>query len=358
MEFRKADMNGRYQKSCDEHRVWSRKINKETAESNNSLFEEDDLILAPMSGISDAPFRLLCFGQGADVALTEMISSEGLVRGSERTFKMMKRLGGEGKVGIQIFGSDPDIMAEAASIAAATGPAFIDINFGCPARKVTKRNCGVALMRDLQLMGDICLRVVEAVEIPVTGKIRSGWSNGQENYIRAGKVLQDSGIAAVVIHPRHKQQGFSGEAGWAKITELNHSLSIPVIANGDVMDADDCKRITERTGCRTVMIGRGALGNPWIFRDVKRSRRGEECKPVSLQERVDMIMRQVRMEVEWKGERRGVLEMRKHYQWYLKGLYGMRKYRARLSQSRTLDEILDILETIRKKRRIKWKLPA
>jgi tRNA-dihydrouridine synthase B len=335
-----------------------REMNRHTSEGNHSIFEEENIILAPMSGITDAPFRMLCFEQGADVAVSEMISSEGLVRGGGRTFKLMEKMDGEGKLGVQIFGSDPGIMAEAASIAEGTGPVFIDINFGCPARKVTKKNCGVALMRDLELMGEICRRVVEAVKIPVTGKIRSGWSGGRENYIRAGKVLQDSGVAAVVIHPRHKQQGFTGEARWDQIAELNHSLSIPVIANGDVMDSDDCKRIIGRTGCRAVMIGRGALGNPWIFREIKQSRRGEEFIPVSLQQKIDVILRQVRMEVGWKGERRGVLEMRKHYQWYLRGLYGMRKYRAKLSQSRTLDEVTDIFETIRKKWRIKWKLPA
>ncbi len=324
----------------------------------NSVLEGDKLILAPMAGVTDAPFRLICFQQGADVAVTEMVSSEGLIRDSRKTAQYMARKDGEGPVGVQLFGSDPEVMAEAAVMAAESGPAFIDINFGCPAGKVVRKNCGAALMLNPGLMGRICRRVAEAVDIPVTGKIRSGWSGENENYIRAGKILQDNGAAAVIIHPRYRQQAFSGEARWSHIAELNRVLSIPVIANGDVCTPDDYKSIVRRTGCTMVMMGRGALGNPWIFREIRQLKRGEEITPVSIRERVEMILRHVRMEVEWKGERRGVLEMRKHYRWYLRGIYGARKYREELSRSRSLDQVVKVFESMIESRGMEWKRPA
>ncbi|MFO7915242.1 MAG: tRNA dihydrouridine synthase DusB [Candidatus Krumholzibacteriales bacterium] len=324
------------------------------------MFKNPAIMLAPLAGYTDPPFRTLCFEFGADYAETEMISSEGLVRGCGRTAKLMEIIEEEGKVGIQLFGSRPSSMAEAARIASGRGPAFIDINFGCPVKKVVRKNGGAGLMRDLQLMGRIAEEVVNAVELPVTAKIRSGWTGGQENYLEAGRVLQGSGIAAVTLHPRYRSQMFRGEANWAHITRLNSELDIPVIANGDINGPDDYREVVERTGCGVVMVGRGAMGRPWIFSELKREMRrmagcGEEDPsylqeppvPESLSEKLKIFEKFVRMEVEYKGERLAVLELRKHYRWFIRGYRGIKEYRARLAESETMEEVLSILQQIR-----------
>lgn len=314
--------------------------------------------LAPMAGYTDAPFRLICSEFGADFTVTEMISSDGLVRNTARNMKLLERFEGEAPLGVQLFGSDPETMARAASIATESRPAFIDLNFGCPAKKVVRRNCGAAVMRDTKLMGLISKEVVRTANIPVTAKIRSGWSHSEENFIEAGKVLEESGVSAVTIHPRYKTQGFSGSANWEHIARLNEVLSIPVIANGDVRSAEDYERIVETTGCSIVMIGRGAFGRPWIFRRIKDGMGGNRYSPPGAEMRIDTLERHVRMEAGWKGERRGILEMRKHYRWYIRGLPGMKDYRSRLSASGTLDEVLDVLTDLKEEIGRKWKRTA
>ena len=324
------------------------------------MFENHAVMLAPLAGYSDPPFRALCFEFGADYAETEMISSEGLVRGCGRTAKLMDIFKEEGKVGIQLFGSRPSSMAEAARIASASGPAFIDINFGCPVKKVVRKNGGAGLMRDLQLMGKVAEAVVNAVNLPVTAKIRSGWTGEQENYLEAGKLLQSSGIAAVTLHPRYRSQMFRGEADWSHIARLNSELDIPVIANGDINGPGDYRGVVKSTGCRVVMIGRAAMGRPWIFSELKREMNrmkegGKEDSinlpeapvPGSLSEKLKIFEKFVRMEVEYKGERLAVLELRKHYRWFIRGYRGIKEYRARLAESETLEEVLSILQEIR-----------
>ncbi|HSG27962.1 MAG TPA: tRNA-dihydrouridine synthase family protein, partial [Candidatus Krumholzibacterium sp.] len=201
---------------------------------DGSIFTDSRVCMAPMAGYTDAPFRLICGSFGADFCVTEMVSSDGLIRGGEKTSRIMERLEGEAPLGIQLFGSDPHVMAEAARIAARELPPFIDLNFGCPVKKVIRKNGGVAIMRDLGLMERICAAVVEAAGIPVTAKIRSGWSAEEENYLEAGRIAQGTGCAAVTLHPRYRTQGFSGNADWSHIARLREELSISVIANGDV----------------------------------------------------------------------------------------------------------------------------
>ena len=201
------------------------------------------LCLAPLAGYTDASFRLLCFEFGADFAVTEMISADGLVRNSDRTEKLLEVLPEEGPVGVQLFGSNPGIMADAAEILSESSASFVDLNFGCPVKKVVRRNGGAALMRDLDLMGRICEAVVGRVELPVTAKIRSGWNRNEENYFDAGAVIEGAGISAVSLHPRFRSQGFSGSADWEHIRRLRESVSIPVIANGDVTSVDEYRRI-------------------------------------------------------------------------------------------------------------------
>lgn len=334
--------------------------------------ETASVCLAPLAGYTDAPFRLLCSEFGADFTITEMVSADGLVRQGPGTRKLLERLEGEAPLGVQLFGNDPETMAASARIAEDSGAAFVDLNFGCPVRKVVRRNGGAAVMRDLRLMERICRVVVGCVELPVTAKIRSGWSRKEENYLEAGTILEKSGISAVTLHPRHRSQGFTGSANWEHIRMLNEHISIPVIANGDVWCVEDYEAITAGTGCRAVMIGRGALGSPWVFKDIKDriggggrggdtpAGRVDECGSCTIGAvaRIAVLERHVRMEIAWKGEKRGILEMRKHYRWYLRGLPGVREYRRRLSAARTLREVLDILDDLREEPDILWKKPA
>ena len=330
-------------------------MDPEIAGNRFGLFERSRVCLAPMAGYSDAPFRSICGAAGADFCVTEMVSSEGLVRGGDRTSKMTARMKGEGPLGIQLFGSKPPVLAEAARALAGKGFEFIDLNFGCPVKKVVKKNGGSAIMRDLSLMERICGAVVESSSLPVTVKIRSGWSREEENFIEAGKIAEDSGVSAIIMHPRYRSQGFSGRADWDHIARLRDSVSIPVVANGDVNNVDDYLEIAEATGCDLVMIGRGALGSPWIFRDIKDRLRGKEPGKVSMQERIDILQRLFRMEIAWKGTRLGLLEMRKFYRWFLRGSSGMREYRRRLAVASDVAEVDLIFSDLREEIGSKWK---
>jgi tRNA-dihydrouridine synthase B len=331
----------------------------ENTNENKDLFVSSRVCLAPMAGFTDAPFRLLCREFGADFCVTEMVSSDGLVRVGEKTRRIMERLEGEGPVGVQLFGADPEILSEAAAIVEETRPAFIDLNFGCPVKKVVRRNGGVAIMRDLDLMERICSSVVKAVSLPVTAKIRSGWSAVEENYIEAGKVAQGAGCAAVAIHARYRTQGFTGNASWDHIAKLRSELDIPVIANGDVKNPEDYFKIVDETGCTLVMIGRGAFGRPWIFRDIKDRLLGEDgAGPMTLSGRLDILMRFLEMEVEWKGEKLALLEMRKFYRWFLRGHPDMKKYRMSLVTAETKEAVLSQLSMLREEIDNKWMKPA
>lgn len=304
--------------------------------------------LAPLAGYSDPPFRLICFEFGADFAVSEMVSADGLVRGGEKTLQLLERLPGEGCVGVQLFGSDPSVMAEAAAIAEQGGPAFIDLNFGCPVPKVVRRGAGAALMRDLDLLREICSAVVARVRLPVTAKIRSGWSAAEENYLEAGRAIEEAGASAVTLHPRYRAQGFGETADWRHIARLREELSIPVIASGDVGDAQGWRKIVADTGCTTVMIGRGAFGRPWIFSEIKDAMAGREPVRRRFGECAAAIVRLARSEAAWKGERRAVLEMRKHYRWFLRGTGGAREYRMRLAGAATLAEVEALIAELAK----------
>lgn len=332
-------------------------MNGPTDRNADTLFHESVLCLAPLAGYTDAPYRMLCTRFGADFTVTEMVSADGLVRGGERTRRMLRRIDGEGPLGVQLFGSDPAVLAEAAVIAQEYA-SFIDLNFGCPVKKVIRKNGGAALMRDLGLMERICAAVKGAVQVPVTGKIRSGWSEREKNFLEAGRVMEEAGLAAVTLHPRYRSQGFSGEAEWGHIGELREAVSIPVIANGDVRSVEDYGRIIEIAGPGPVMVGRGALGRPWIFAEIKQSlgRVGDaRYVPVDL---VDLIKEHLSLEIEWKGERTALLEMRKHYRWYLRGLCGIKEFRSALSRVESVEEVYQLLDTMKKECRESWKRPA
>ncbi len=331
------------------------------------LFTGSRVCLAPMAGYSDAPFRLICSSFGADFCVTEMMSADGLVRGGGKTRGLLARMEGEGPLGAQLFGADPDTMAQAAVLAAApdrqsrsareaalSGPAFIDLNFGCPVKKVVRKNGGVAIMRDLDLMEKICRAVVAAVDIPVTAKIRSGWSRDEENYIEAGQVIEGSGAAAVILHPRYRTQGFGGESNREHLSRLREAVKIPVIASGDVKSPDDYFKLVEETGCSVVMIGRGAFGRPWIFREIKDRLAGREPADMPLMSRLDLFERLLDLEIEWYGERPGILELRKFYRWYFRGHSGMREYRQRFTAADSRAEVVFILKELREEIEKVW----
>lgn len=286
-------------------------------------------VLAPMAGVTDSPFRRICRELGAGLVFSEMISADALAREQQATYALTRFLQQERPIGIQIFGSNPQIMATAAQRLMPIKPDFIDINFGCPVKKVVNRGAGSALLRDLKAMARITSAVVKATPIPVLAKIRSGWLSSHTVAVQAAHVLQDCGVVAVTLHPRSRCMAFKGKANWALIGEIKQNVSIPVIGNGDIDSAEDAQRMISETGCDYVMIGRAALGNPWIFAQSNTILSGKtEYHNPTFREKIEMCIRQLKDEVEWVGEYRAVRQMRKHVAWYLKGMPDSSQVRA------------------------------
>jgi tRNA-dihydrouridine synthase B len=263
---------------------------------------------------------------------------------------------GEGPLGAQLFGSDPAILAEAASIIGGEAT-FIDLNFGCPVKKVVRKNGGAAVMRDLGLMERICSAVVNAVRVPVTAKIRSGWSESEENFLEAGRTAEGAGLSALTLHPRYRAQGFGGEADWRHIARLRETVSIPVIANGDVRTVADYERIVSVAGPGAVMIGRGALGRPWIFSEIRNRLADRSDSEFDLDDLVDLMKSHIALAIRWKGERKALLEMRKHYRWYLRGISGIKRFRSALCLAESAGDVHAILDLIKEECRETWKRP-
>jgi tRNA-dihydrouridine synthase B len=311
------------------------------------FFEAPRLCLAPMAGYSDAPFRLICGELGADFTFTGLVSADGLARGMKKSEALLARLDGEAPLGVQLFGASPESLSRAATIAEERGASFIDLNFGCPVKKVVRRNGGAAIMRDLDLMERIARAVVSAASIPVTAKMRSGWSAEESNFIEAGLLLAACGIAAVTLHPRPRSQGFTGAAHWEHIARLREALSIPVVANGDIKSVADYIELARVTGEGSVMIGRGALGNPWIFRDIKDHLDGSAPREAAPPERLDVLERHLKLQVAYFGEPVAIREMRKFYRCYLRSFEGAKRYRPALTGAVTCGEVLEIILRIR-----------
>jgi tRNA-dihydrouridine synthase B len=296
------------------------------------ILHQNPLVLAPMAGITDFPFRMICKEMGAGLVYSEMLSVEALVREHKRTFGMLHTDPAERPVVFQIFGSTPETMAEAAQIVSIGEVDFIDINMGCPVPKVLRSGAGSALLRDIVLARDIMAAVVEASRVPVTVKIRLGWD--AQNIIAAdfARAAESVGIVAVTVHARTKAQGFSGSADWSMIKVVKDSVGIPVIGNGDVRSGPDAKRMIDETGCDGVMIGRAIEGNPWIFREAKQYLETGVVPPhPTLEERRTVMLRHLNDMVRLAGEDIGILEMRKHLSWYTKGLQGGAEFRERIN---------------------------
>ncbi len=313
------------------------------------LFDEDTpLFLAPQAGVSESPFRRLCRSFGADVVVSEFISAEGIVRNSERSHRYLRFDKDEHPIGVQIFGSSPETMARAARYVCDTyGPDFVDINFGCPVKKVVKRNGGSGCLRDLVLVHDIIVAVREAIPIPTTVKIRSGFDERTRDPVAIGEVVESAGARFITLHPRTRADMYSGHARWDEIAALKSSLGIPVVGNGDIRSGDDAARMRDETGCDGIMIARGSHGNPWIFRDARAALDGTPIPDApTVQERFDVCLAHLRNTIQYEEDsRRALLEFRKHLGWYTKGLFNSRDLRIKLFQVETLEEVEVLLES-------------
>ena len=305
-----------------------------------SLSIEDPIFLAPLAGVTNLNYRLLARGCGCSLAFTEMVSANGLVRHAPQTFEYLDSLPADRPLGIQIFGADPTVMAEAARIIGAKGADLLDINMGCPVKKVIKTGAGAALMRSPENVRAILAAVRKATALPLTVKIRAGWRQGEINAPEIARIAQGEGVDAVIVHPRTVDQGFSGTSDWQIIRDVKLSLKIPVIGNGDIRVPQDALRMVEETGCDAVMIGRASLGNPWIFREIlSLMRTGEKACFPSLREREAIICRHLNMELAYLGDAQGLRNFRKHLLWYTKGFRGgaqIRQYLGRIDEREAL----------------------
>ncbi len=301
---------------------------------------------APLAGISNRPFRVLAARAGAAITYTEMVSAEGIVRNQAKTLEMLKFQRDEQPLGAQLFGADPNAIGEAVrKVISGFHPDLIDLNFGCPVRKVVNKNGGAAVLKDLKLTEQIVRQAVTAAgEIPVTIKIRSGWDDATPVFVEVGRIAEDSGAAAVTLHARSRSGGFSGRADWTSVKQLKDAVGIPVIGNGDIATPQDARRMLDETGCDAVMVGRAALGNPRIFKEINHYlETGRALGGPSRAERIQMAREHVRLMVEEYGEARGVLKMRKCFCWYCKGFPGASELRQRLVHVSTVDEFEQIL---------------
>lgn len=302
----------------------------------------DGAALAPMAGVSDAAMRLLCHEQGAAWCVSEMLSAKGWIysQGKNRNAQeLLARLPGEGTAALQLFGREPELMAEAAVQLADRGFDFFDVNFGCPAPKITGNGEGSALMREPELIGRIVRTMTDALRQPVTVKIRAGWDENSVNAVQVAQICEQAGAAAIAVHGRTRMQQYSGRADWGVIRDVKRAVRVPVFGNGDVRSGADALRMMEETGCDAVLVARACEGNPWIFREIRAALEGRECPPPSNQERIETALRHFDLEVQLHGERGGLLEMRKHIAWYIHGMHGAARFRERINSMEEPDAI-------------------
>ncbi len=307
------------------------------------------LFLAPMEDITDPSFRAICKPFGADVMYTEFISSEGLIRDAKKSLQKLNFEEKERPIGVQIFGHNTESMVEAAIVSADAKPDLIDINFGCPVRKVTGKGAGAALLRDIPKMLEITKAVVNAVKIPVTVKTRLGWDDNDKPIVELSEMLQDTGIQALSIHGRTRNQLYKGISDWTLIGEVknNPRIHIPIIGNGDISSADIALSMKEKYGVDGLMIGRGAIGNPWLFKEIKHLlETGEQLPKPNMAERVAVCKEHIYLSNKWKGEQVSLREIRKHYTNYFKGYYNIKPYRLRLVTAKSFEDIFQILDEL------------
>ncbi len=307
------------------------------------------LLLAPMEDVSDPPFRAVCKDNGADLMYTEFISSEGLIRDAIKSRKKLDIFDYERPIGIQIFGGDEESLALAAKIVEVTQPDLLDINFGCPVKKVAMKGAGAGVLRDIDLMVRLTEAVVKSTSLPVTVKTRLGWDHDSKNIEEVAERLQDVGIQALAIHGRTRMQLYKGEADWTLIGKVknNPRIKIPIFGNGDIDSPEKALTYKNRYGVDGIMIGRAAIGYPWIFREIKHFfETGQHLNPPSVEERVAVCRKHLRRSIEWKNPVVGVNEMRRHYANYLKGLPNIKEFRNQLVTLKTEEEINAVLDQV------------
>lgn len=311
--------------------------------------------LAPMAGVTDASMRLLCAEMGCAWAVSEMLSAKGYLYSpdSRAHEDILESFEGEGILGLQLFGSDPEMVSEAAKRLEDRPFAFFDFNIGCPAHKIVQNGEGSALMRNPELVGKLVYALSRAVKKPVTVKIRAGWDDGHRNASEIARICEDNGACAVTVHPRTREQFYSGTSDWRIIGEVKNAVRIPVIGNGDIKSGEDAKRMMDETGCDGIMVARAAEGNPWIFKEILAHLKGESYTPPTIEGRVNMALRHLDMHVTWRGEKYAIPQMRKHVAWYLQGTPMSGKLRARVNTMLTHEEVrqalYEYLETIKER---------
>jgi nifR3 family TIM-barrel protein len=298
-----------------------------------------DLILSPMAGFSDKPYRLICREYGSAMSYTEFVSADGILHGNDRTLEMLRFDSSEHPtVVFQIFGNDESILEEAARRIEQLGPDIIDLNMGCSVKKVSAKGSGAALLKDPAKIGRIFARLSKAVSVPVTGKIRLGWDNASLNYLDVAKIMEDNGAALVAVHGRTKDQAYRGHANWDAIAEVKQAVSIPVIGNGDVRTVADIDRIKQHTNCDAVMIARAAIGNPWIFQH-------KDVEQVTLAEKSTLIQRHLSLMLDFYGQERGLILFRKHIVKYIRGMAHSSKVRAKLVTCTRPEEFIELMNS-------------
>ncbi len=308
------------------------------------------LLLAPMEDVSDPPFRALCKKHGADMMYTEFISSEGLIRDAVKSVQKMDIFEYERPIGVQIFGSDEESMVQAAQIIERVKPDLIDINYGCPVKKVACKGAGAGLLQDIPKMVQLTKAVVNAVNVPVTVKTRLGWDDSTKNIVETAERLQDIGIEALTIHGRTRKQMYKGEADWSLIGAVknNQRMSIPIFGNGDIDSPEKARLYRDTYGVDGIMIGRASIGYPWIFNEIKHFlASGEFINPPTFQERLDAIEEHLDFSIQWKGEKVGIAEMKRHYGNYFKGIPHFKTYKSALVMANELVEVKEIIREIK-----------
>lgn len=303
----------------------------------------NNVFLAPMAGVTTRPFRMIALSLGSSLAWTEMISAEGLVRGDRKTHSILPRGGEGGEVAVQIFGQRPEVLRDAALIASESPAALIDVNMGCPVRKIVKGGSGAALLREPAKVGRIIEMICAAVRKPVTLKIRSGWDEKSINAVEVAEIARKSGAAAVVVHGRTARQGFSGRADWRVVAAVARSSALPVVGSGDLKGAEDVERALKESGCAAVMIGRAALGRPWIFREIEAARENRPPPLFTSVEAGKLMLRHLELNLEEFGDRRGLILMRRPLSWYSRGLPGAGEFRRRIN---TLEDTKSVRQEI------------